>query len=135
MNAIRHRYPFTLRLHDVDGAGRIFFGHLFRHFNDASEAFLAAAGHPLSELLAGGEILLPVVHAEADFRRPLRHGESLTIEVEVAQVGERSFTLGYRVVDDEEGLRAEGQTVHVCVDAASGESRRLPDWLREVLAP
>ena len=135
MNAIRHRYPFTLRLHDVDGAGRIFFGHLFRHFNDASEAFLAAAGHPLSELLAEGEILLPVVHAEADFCRPLRHGESLTIEVEVAQVGERSFTLGYRVVDDREGLRAEGQTVHVCVDAASGESRRLPDWLREVLAP
>ena len=39
-------YRFTVRLHDIDAAGVMFFGHLFRHAHDAYESVMANLGQP-----------------------------------------------------------------------------------------
>jgi hypothetical protein len=46
------RYDFRVALHDIDAAGIMFYGHLFRHAHDAYEAFMGAIGFPLERIIA-----------------------------------------------------------------------------------
>lgn len=128
------RHRFIVRLHDTDAAGRLFFGHLFRHIQDALESFMDHLGWPIHEMVRAGGSLLPVVHAEADYKRPLYHGERIAIEVWVEEIRHRSFALGYRCVKEGGEEAATARTVHVWV-AASGETEpSLPAALQEALA-
>lgn len=126
-------YGFKVPLHDVDAAGVMFFGHLFRHAHDAYEAFMAANDLPLEQIIQEDEWLLPLVRAESEFRAPLRHGESIRIRLCVADLGRSSFTLLYRFEDETGQIRADARTVHVNVDAARGSSAALPKRLATVL--
>ncbi|MBK1631923.1 hypothetical protein CKO31_14500 [Thiohalocapsa halophila] len=127
--AFEHR--FRVALHDADAAGVLFFAHLFRHAHDAYEAWMAWLGFPLDTMLRHGELRLPLVHAEADYRRPLHHGAAVIVELTPAAVGERSFTLDYRFQTADGGLAATARTVHAAIDTHG--RRSLPPQLRQAL--
>lgn len=126
-------HRFYVPLHEVDAAGLMFFGHLFRHAHDAYEAFMSSLGHPLDRLIQAGGPLLPLVHAEADYLQPLRHGETLRVELGLARLGRTSFTLAYRVVDDAGDERARVSTVHVCLGPDRSTAAPLPEALAAAL--
>jgi 1,4-dihydroxy-2-naphthoyl-CoA hydrolase len=121
-----YQYRITIPFQDIDAAGIVFFAHLFRYAHEAYEHFMSDQGHSLADILRNGDFLLPVVHAEADYRRPLRHNESVIIEVSVKQLGDSSFTLEYHCLDTAGELRAELQTVHVALDATSRKPIAIP---------
>lgn len=123
------RYHFRVALHDIDAAGILFYGHLFRHAHDAYEAFMAGIGFPLAEIIRAGDPLLPLVHAEADYLLPLRHGEAIQVELGVLRLGFAAFTLGYRFRDDQGQLRARARTVHVRLSPDRAGSAPLPPAL------
>ena len=126
------RHLISVRLHDTDAAGRLYFANQFRLAHEAYEAFMDSIGHGLPALLAKGRLALPIVHATADFRSPLRLGHQVTIEIRPLRIGKTSFTLVYRFAADG---RTAGQvtTVHVAVDAKRGIKQALPARLRTAL--
>ena len=128
-----YEYRFRLGLSSVDRAGVLFYPELFRHAHDAYEVFMAHLGEDLSDILAEESMLLPIVHAEADFHRPLRHGEDVTVRVRVVEVGESSYTMGFEFVDGSGALCASVRSVHVCVDLGRRSPVALPEGLREKL--
>lgn len=125
-------YRYTVPLYDIDGAGILFYGYLFRRTHDAFEAFMRALGYPIDQWIANGEWLLPVVHVEADYRMPMRHGDSLVVSLNILAVRDRSFIVGYRFWN-EDGERAVAKTVHACVAADIKEAIPLPPDLRSAL--
>ncbi|MBN2887002.1 MAG: acyl-CoA thioesterase [Chromatiaceae bacterium] len=135
MRSAPFEHRFRVALHDTDAAGVLFFGHLFRHAHDAYEALMAHSGLPLDALIRAAEWHLPLVHAEADYGAPLRHGEQVRVTIEVLELGQRAFTLGYRFALEDGREAARARTVHVCIEAAAGVSRPLPESLRAALAP
>jgi len=64
-------YNCVIRLHHTDAAGVVFFASLFTLAHECYEAFLDNVS-PLGKLLTDGDVLIPIVHAEADFKLPLR---------------------------------------------------------------
>ncbi|MFP4063447.1 MAG: acyl-CoA thioesterase, partial [Halochromatium sp.] len=84
MTAANIEHRFRVALHDTDAAGVLFFAHLFRHAHDAYEAMMARIGWPLDGLIRERQLGLPLVHAEADYRRPMRHGDQVAVRVERA---------------------------------------------------
>lgn len=126
-------YRFRVRLHDTDAAGIMFYGHLFRHAHDAYEGFMSSLGLPLDGLIRAG-CRLPLVHAEADYLMPLRHGDEIRVEVGVAVLGGAKFTLAYGFRDEAGALRARARTVHVHVAERGVGAAPLPDELRAALA-
>lgn len=134
-------YSFRVALHDTDAAGVVFFGHLFRHLHDAFEHWMDQLGYPVDQLIRGGEILLPLTHAEADYRAPMRHGDRIVIELALSQLGDTYFALGYhclRLDEDREytnggKLAATALTRHCCIDPECHQSRPLPDSLAQAL--
>jgi len=126
-------YRITVALHDIDAAGVMFFAHFFRHAHDAYEKFMAEQGCALDALLREGRFLLPLVGSEASFRQPLRHGESITIRLNLSRLGESSFTMRYRFLGGDGTMHAEVSTSHVWIDAVTRRSNPLPALWRERL--
>ncbi len=130
-------YEFQVRLHDTDGAGVLFYAHLFRHIHDAYESFMGSIGFPLPELIApsltAASLALPIVHAEADYLSPLRHGDRVCVRLAVAEIRTRSFALDYVLSDQCARLCARGRTVHAMAVADNRANARLPEGLRHAL--
>ncbi len=126
-------YRFNVGMSSVDAAGIMFFPELLRHAHDAYEAFMKSLGHELGSVLSRGQYLLPIRHAEADYRYPMRLGAELLVHVGVSRIGRTSFTIVSRFVDADEQLCARSKTIHVCVDPGTGQPMALPDGLRSAL--
>lgn len=128
-----HIFETTVRLQHTDAAGVVFFARFFELAHVAYEDMLACIGQPLPRDLGKAPLILPIVHADSDYRSSLRLGDRVSIEVDVREVKSRSFTLGYRFVDADGTEAARLTTVHVAVDPATSRSTRLPDALADAL--
>lgn len=93
-------------------------------------------GSPLPETLRSATWLAPVRHAEADYFKPLRFGDHVTVELRRAHLAETEVTLGYRIARSGGGeVCAVGQVVHTFVERASFERTAIPELVRRALAP
>lgn len=123
----------TVRFPDVDAAGIVYFAKAFDYAHLAWEELLRAGGLPLHEAIPGRSWILPLIHAEADYRRPMRFGERLRAEASLADVGGSTVTLRYAIKGAEGELRATVTLVHCAVDKASTRRIALPDEVLDVL--
>lgn len=122
-------YTATVRFHAVDRAGIMFFSRVFEYCHDAFEdALMAAIGRERLRAWQTGWGM-PLVHAESDYRAPMRHGDRLVIGVEVERLGERSITFGYDVRGEEGSPRARVRLVHAFIDSKTFQPRSAPDEL------
>jgi acyl-CoA thioesterase FadM len=119
-------------LNDIDAAGVAFSARIIAIAHEAFEMACAASGIALETLIAA-RVGLPLVHVEADFHAPMRHGEIIDIDVACARIGGGSVTIAI-------GMRCGGKAtasvrqIHACVDMDQLVSRPLPDELRAVFA-
>lgn len=127
------RHTTTVRLHDSDAAGVLYFANQFRLAHEAYESFMELSGLGLGDLLQKGRIALPIVHASADFRAPLRVGDELVLTLRLHRLGRTSFTLVCRIA---RSGRTVGfvTTTHVTVDRRTGRKTAIPARLKKALA-
>ena len=78
-----------------------------------------------------GAVGFVVAHQEIDYARPVTDVGPLTVVVEVADVGDTSWTVTYDVRDESETV-ATAETVLVFVDEA-GRPREIPDAWRAAI--
>ena len=126
-------YQTTVKLHDTDAAGVLFFSHQFTIMHDAYEALLEKLGIPFASLIRKKDYFVPIVHAESDYRSPLFVGDRLSVGVTVAHLGTTSWTLAYTIKKDKKRIVGVGKTVHVAIDKKSHTKIPLPDDLRKAL--
>ncbi len=124
----------AVRLYHTDAAGRLFFGHAFFLAHDAFEAFAERAGLGVGRLLAEAPYLLPVVHAEADYARPLGVDGAVKVLLECERIGEGSFTLLYAITGGDGTVSCTLRVVHAAIDKKTGATRPLPEEVRAALA-
>ena len=126
---------FPVRFQDVDAAGVLFFGRIYDYCHHAYEEWWAKEGVDRAHFFAGAEYLVPIAHSEADYRKPIRHGETIQVRIDVTRVGRASFTLRYHVttVGKLEDVRVEASTSHAFVDRATMKPIPIPEDLRAIL--
>ena len=124
-------YSRTVRLADTDAAGVVFFARTLAICHEAYEAALAAAGVDLHELLGAKEIVVPISRSEADYKRPLRCGDRITVSVSPAALSENSFAVRFEIVrlGPPDKVAAAVRTEHVCTAPARRERAPLPPKL------
>ncbi len=125
---------YTIRFHDTDAAGVIYFASLLRLAHTVYEEFLEAAGLDIRRAMADNEYHIPVVHCDADYFRPIRLGDVLSVRLQLTRLGHTSFTVEYRMMDENGKEAARAHTVHVVIGVAEGKSVKIPPRLREALA-
>jgi 4-hydroxybenzoyl-CoA thioesterase len=127
------RTTIPVRFGDVDHAGIVYYPRFYIYFHEAFEDLFNLSGMPYFELLDKQRVGFPTVHVETDFKKPLRYGDSLDIELSVNRFSERSVTMryqGYRHRDGE--LSVTALTTLACVDMDSFKPRPIPPYLREL---
>ena len=128
----RSEYTTTIRMHHTDSAGVIFYANLFLLAHDCFEHRLAR--HiALSGLIDRG-IHIPVVHAEADYQKPMRLSEEISIAISVAKKSKRSFTLEYIFKNANGDQTARAQTVHAVIDSQAHKPVEIPPFLQDALS-
>ena len=131
MAVFEHR--LRVRFQHTDPAGIVFFTNILVFCHEAYEEFLRASGMPLEDFLGKREHILPLGHAEADFKRPFRAGQLVTVRLRIGNVGERSFRVEYDLFGQGGEHLASAATAHICVEAATGKSAPIPPQLRALL--
>jgi len=127
-------YHAPIRIHDADAAGVLFFGRYFTLAHDAYEAFLEAKGFGAARIFRQERFLIPVVHAEADYKTPLWVGDRATVHLWVKEVRSRSFTLEYEILNPENRLACRVVTVHAVVDTTTKRATTIPAELKSQLS-
>jgi YbgC/YbaW family acyl-CoA thioester hydrolase len=121
---------------EIDAAGIVFYARIFDWFHDAYFAHLAAKNVDLPQVLSENTWAAPLVHAEADYHRPFRFGDRVTVEIVQGKLGEKALTLEYRIFEDRDPSTAcaTGTTVHVFIDRTTMRPRAIPDEVRAAFA-
>jgi 4-hydroxybenzoyl-CoA thioesterase len=127
------RAPIKVCFSDIDNAGIVYYPRFMHYFHLAIEEFFAAVlGIDFADVIHQRNVTFPTVHVQGDFRRRLKYGDRVDMEVQVLDLGKTSITWGYKgyLVGEEVELVVEGQNITVCVKADTFEKVDIPEWLR-----
>ena len=87
-------------------------------------------------LVHGSDFAQVVVKQEITHRKPLLFGpEPVLIETWITHLGNSSYTIAYRILDEHGDCAATASTVMAVVDPDSGRPIRMHEELRAVLTP
>ena len=129
-----------VRFHHCDPAGIVFYPQFFYLLHEVQEDFLAHIGFPQHGLIASG-VGLPIVDLQTQFIGMCRHGEDLTMTLALSRIGGASLGMHYeihgsaKVPGEASTLRLSADGVVVYSEIPHGKALRIPDDLRQALAP
>lgn len=124
-----------IRIFHTDAAGVIFYGSLFPIFQEAFEQYLESMGSSASDYINHPQYLMPIVHAEADYKKPLRAGDKISIAVETQSIGTTSATIGFVLRNETMEIAATGRIVVVAIEKKSWTKVPFPDTLKRMFGP
>jgi 4-hydroxybenzoyl-CoA thioesterase len=123
-------YERPVRFADEDHAQIVYYPRFFHFFHEAFEEMFAAHGVPYRKCL-DERVGWPAVHAEADYKRPVRFGDRLVIVVSVTRVGDTSATFEYvGTQTGEQEVAVTGKIVVACLDMVTMRSQPIPPKYR-----
>lgn len=121
-----------ISLSDTDASGVIYFPKIFDISVEVLEAFLESRNAPLQHFFQEG-ILMPIVHASANFYLPLCFGDEIQVDLLIDRLGDSSLSLRYLFLNNQENLCAQANITHVTVSKNNQkESMVIPKELEAI---
>ena len=152
------RYYRTIRFNETDAAGVVYFANVLTLCHEAYEAALGETSIDLAHFFSvSNPSPVPIVHAEADYFKPLVCGNKIAITLVPVQLNAYSYEVCYtfnyqrpevstspssaqlanKPLEIERPL-VTALTRHVCIDKATRKKQpidpRLTDWLTNLAA-
>ena len=112
----------------------MFFANYFLLAHEAFESFLESVGFDLAEIFRNNEYLLPIAHAESDYKSSLVIGDALEIQLTIEQVRESSFAVVSRFIKVDKSCAARIKILHVAVSAKTKRKIPLPKAFRNKMS-
>lgn len=117
---------------DTDAAGIVYYANYFRFIERGRTELLRTLGHDQNELMKGG-IAFAVRSVNAEFLKPAKLDDLLTIQTAIAKLGRAQVTFTQRVLRDNE-LLLDAKIRVVCIDPVRGKPIPMPRVLQEQLS-
>ena len=124
-------YHRTIYLSDTDAAGVIYFANALKICHEAYETWLTEIGISLPKMLEEKTIVIPIVHADIDFLRPIFCGDKLQINLDIKLGQEHEFIVFYKIFQQESLNKplALAKTKHVCINPQTRNRITLPELI------
>lgn len=123
----------TVRMHDVDMVGILYFPRQFRFVHEALEDFLASEGLAFDKFLRDKEFLFVIVHCEAEYLAPLNIGNRLEVHLYIDRIGTTSFTIGYDLYLEGGKKVGTAKTTHVALSLPERTKIPIPEKMLRIL--
>ncbi|MDA8256508.1 MAG: tol-pal system-associated acyl-CoA thioesterase [Betaproteobacteria bacterium] len=117
---------------DTDAAGIVYYANYFRFLERGRTEFLRSLGHDQHALMQEG-IAFAVRSASAEFLKPARLDDLLTVETAIASLGRAQLSFAQRIVRDHE-LLLDAKIRIACIDPAAGRPLPMPRALHQQLS-
>ena len=123
--------PVYRRFSDLDPLGHV---NNVAYHDYLQEARMGLIGD--LDAVVSADFAQIVVSQEIRHRKPLGHSpEPVRIEIAITSMARTSYTITYRVLDEDGDVAAEATTLMAVVDPASGRPIRIPEGLLARLEP
>jgi 4-hydroxybenzoyl-CoA thioesterase len=124
-----------VRFGDCDPAGIVYYPRYFEMLNGVIEDWWQDIGLSWAAVLPARDIVTPVSHLEAQFLRPSKQGDRLTIVLTVEALSRSSIRLALRVSGRDPGdERLHARARMVCVSTLNHAPLAWPKDIRATLA-
>ncbi len=128
-----YKFKTRVKLFQVDAAGKLFFSNLFLMAHECYENYMHVNQAKISDIIAGKKLLIPIVHAEADYITPIYLDDCLSVIMDAKKIGNSSFTLNFDIKKEDEGPAAKVMMVHVTSDPGTGKSIPIPEDIKSII--
>lgn len=120
-----------IRFRDLDALGHVNNAVFFTYFEEGRKNF--SKKH--FKVSNPSEFTFIMAHICCDYLKPIRFKDHITLQMWVENIGVKSFSFGYQLVDsaDESKVYATGESVQVCYDYAKEQSIEVPEKMRKDL--
>lgn len=126
-----HRLPIQIRFNDVDRYGHVNNNAYFAYYDLGKEDYLT---HVLRTDYRNGAVVPVIANINADFIQPIFYGDKIVVETCVSHLGQKSFTLSQRAVNETTGaVVCRCSTVMVCFSLHDQTSADIPDDYRRAI--
>lgn len=128
----RHRVPIQIRFNDVDRYGHVNNNAYFAFYDLGKEDYLAKV---LKVNYREAEVVPVIANINADFLTPIFYGDKIVVETRISHVGQKSFTLQQRAINEVTGnVVCQCSTVMVCFSLKTQASAEIPAEYRAAIA-
>ena len=131
---MHHCTDIRVRYADTDQMKFVYYGKYFEYFEQGRSDLLRAIGLPYPQIEAMG-LFLPVIEAHATYKRAARYDDLLHVMTYFRDMPVARVKIDYEVLNaSDNGLIAEGYTVHTFINAATGKPTRAPAQFLQAVA-
>ncbi|MFO7525787.1 MAG: acyl-CoA thioesterase [Ignavibacteriaceae bacterium] len=128
--------PFTIKrrinFYDCDPAGIIFYSRVFEFAHSAYEQLIQSIEKD-EDYWNNDKYIVPIIKTEANYIKPIKNGDEITINVKVNQLRSSSFELQYEMLNESGEPLCSVKTVHVFVNKQSWEKMDMPGNIKRGL--
>jgi len=117
-------YQRTIRFADTDAAGVVYFANILNICHEAYEDSLIHVNINMRNFFTHPSIAYVIVHASADYLRPIYCGDKLIINLIPKKITEDKFDINYEISVNNV-IVAKAITRHVCIDVATRNKRQM----------
>jgi acyl-CoA thioester hydrolase len=117
---------------DTDAAGIVYYANYLRYIERGRTEFLRTLGHDQHVLMKDG-IAFAVRSVSAEFLKPAKLDDLLTVETAIASLGRAQLTFAQRILRGHE-LLLDAKIRVACVDPVRGKPIRMPRPIHDQLA-
>ena len=129
--AFRHRLPIQIRFNDVDRYGHVNNNAYFAFYDLGKQDYLTSV---LKIDYRADDVVPVIANINADFYQPVFYGDDIVVETRVSHLGQKSFTLSQRAVNEKTGaVVCRCSTVMVCFSLKRQESADIPAAYRAAI--
>ena len=123
-----------VRYAETDQMGVVYYANYLIWFEVGRTDLCRKLGFAYREMEREDGLYLIVAEARCRYKAPARYDDLLTIELWVAEMGGVRLTVGFRILNANGKLLADGVTRHICATTEE-RPKRLPKELIEMLRP
>ena len=121
-----------VRYAETDKMGVVYHSNYLNFLELGRVEWLRSLGYSYAELEKKG-VLLPVVHADLNYRFPARYDELIRVETEVSSIGKSSIEFISQLYNENDALLLEGKVKLVCLNADTFKPISIPADLRNLM--
>lgn len=118
------RFIRKVDFYQCDPAGILFFANIFNLCHSAYEEMISDLNLEENYFNNNG-YAVPLLNCSADYKQPIRFGESIEIEIKIVKLLEHSFELEYNVFSNSI-LKANVRTVHIFIEKSTNKKMDIP---------
>lgn len=128
-----HSHPVRVYYEDTDLAGIVYYANYLKFIERGRSEWVRALGIDQAALRANEGVVFAVRRVEADYLRPARFGDDLTVTTSLVETGGARIVLTQEIWRGQERL-FEAKVVLVCL-TDNGHAARVPAEVRAKMAP